>query len=519
MIYIKRVIAVICAWSIATASTVPNAWVQVHAQTDVGNTEISATVNETVTSTEGTKDPTETTAVTTVFATNGPLKVHPTNKRYFSDAAGQPVYLTGGHTWWTFQDGDTTNPPQATNFTAYLDNLTTYNHNFIRLWAWEQATFSNEFPEWYQTPMPFLRTGPGNAIDGELKFDLSKLNQAYFDRLRSRVVAARERGFYVGVMLFQGWSLGKKDVASGQIDNPWKGHPFNVSNNVNGVNGDTDGDGEGHELHGLGNSQAIEFQKAYVRKVVDTLNDLDNVLYEITNESEPLSRDWQYDMIDTLKSYESGKPRQHPVGMTARFAENNSDLFNSAADWISPSQDAADYKENPPAATGKKVIIVDTDHLWGRGGDDWWVWKSFTRGLNPIFMSDEIRPAGDWQERAWAAMGHTRSYAQRVGLARMTPRSNLSSTGYVLAEPGKEYLVFKPDGGSFTVNLSNYAGTTFVVEWFNVGTGKSIASGTKQGGSNITFTPPFSGHAVLYLRTNTAASLPNATFLPLVKSS
>jgi hypothetical protein len=454
----------------------------------------------------------------TVTATNGPLRVHATNKRYFADASGRVVYLTGGHTWWTFQDGSPSDPPAVTDFNKYLDTLKSYNHNFIRLWAWEQATFSNEDPVWHHDPMPFERTGPGNAIDSKPKFDLSKLNQAYFDRLRARVIAARDRGFYVGVMLFQGWSLGYKETDYSKVDNPWNGHPFNAANNINGVNGDTDGDGEGHELHTLGNSTALAFQKAYVRKVVDTLNDLDNVLYEISNESETPSRDWQYDIINTIKAHQNGKPRQHPVGMTGRFGENNTDLFNSPADWISPSQDAADYKFNPPAATGNKVIIVDTDHLWGQGGDDWWVWLSFTRGLNPIFMTPEIQPTEDWHTRAWKAMGQTRSLAQRINLSRMTPRSNVASTGSALADPGKEYVVFKADGGPFTVNLSNYANVSFVVEWLNVGSGKSIAGGTKQGGSNSTFIPPFSGHAVLYLRTNTIANLPNSTFLPLVKS-
>jgi hypothetical protein len=71
--------------------------------------------------------------------------------------------------------------------------------------------------------------------------------------------------------------------------------------------------------------------------------------------------------------------------------ENNvngiDDLLRSTADWISPSGNGGeDYQGNPPAADGSKVIIVDTDHLWGVGGDRTWVWKTFARGLNPIYM-------------------------------------------------------------------------------------------------------------------------------------
>ena len=46
----------------------------------------------------------------------------------------------------------------------------------------------------------------GHAIDGQPRFDLDQLDQAYFDRLRERV-APPARGIYVSVMLFDGWAL------------------------------------------------------------------------------------------------------------------------------------------------------------------------------------------------------------------------------------------------------------------------------------------------------------------------
>jgi len=46
-------------------------------------------------------------------------------------------------------------------------------------------------------------------------------------------------------------------------------------------------------------------------------------------------------------------------------------LFSSSADWISPNPDAEklNYRTNPPAADARKVILTDTDHLWGIGGN------------------------------------------------------------------------------------------------------------------------------------------------------
>ena len=53
-------------------------------------------------------------------------------------------------------------------------------------------------------PQPWQRTGPGNASDGKPKFDLTKFNQAYFDRLRDRVRQLHAAGIYAGVYLFSG---------------------------------------------------------------------------------------------------------------------------------------------------------------------------------------------------------------------------------------------------------------------------------------------------------------------------
>ncbi len=64
--------------------------------------------------------------------THGPLRVHPTNPRYFADARGRAVYLTGSHTWTSLQDRGAP-APRAFDYEAYLRLLETHGHNFIRL--------------------------------------------------------------------------------------------------------------------------------------------------------------------------------------------------------------------------------------------------------------------------------------------------------------------------------------------------------------------------------------------------
>jgi hypothetical protein len=78
------------------------------------------------------------------------------------------------------------------------------------------------------------------------------------------------------------------------------------------------------------------------------------------------------------------------------------------------------------------VILIDTDHLWGVGGDRAWVWKSFLRGLNPLWMdpyrSSAWEPLPANAEDVRRNLGYTWRYAQKMDLAAMTPRNDLSST-------------------------------------------------------------------------------------------
>lgn len=425
----------------------------------------------------------------------GPLQVSSDTARYFVDACGRAVYLTGSHTHLSLKDGGK-RPATVSPFdyAAYLDLMESHGHNFMRLWSgWELTMFE---------PHPWKRTGPGTARDGRPKFDLTQFDESYFERLRERVVAARERNIYVSVMLFEEWLLRFVENSAAQ-------HPFDGGNNINGLDADRNGDGLMLEAHRVGDADVIALQEAYLKKIVDTLNDLDNVLYEVSNEPVfPDSVQWQHHVIDFIKKYQATKPNQHPVGMTsAGFSSSYDDLaelVESEADWISPGRPlslAYDYLENPPTGDVKKVVIADSDHLAPELRDPSWIWKSLTRGVNPIFM-DSYPPldslnSGDVSSMR-SNMGYARQYAQKMNLLSAEPRPDLSSTKYVLADPGVEYLVYQPGQGGFSVNLT--AGT-YRYEWFNPHTGSVAGSDsvTVSGGSK-TFSPPFSGAAVLYLK-------------------
>jgi hypothetical protein len=504
------------------------------------STSTATAPTQTSTQPSATASPSSTTVTPTLPADageSGPLFVNPDNRRYFTDGVKvngkyRSIYLTGSHTWCNFMDCGNSNPPVAFDYEKFLDFLEERNYNFFRLWRAENARGGEAGPDFWFDPMPYERSQECCAFDGGNKFDLEKFNQAYFDRMRERVIQAGDRGFYVAILLFDGWSVESKFGGH----EPWAGHPYKLENNINNINGDVNGNGQGEDTHILTGTPVTALQEAYVRKVIDTVNDLDNVLYEISNESpgdNPAtpemdgSKDWQYHMIQVIREYEAQNPKQHPVGMTWEWLNGNNEyLYNSPADWISLGG-AVDLKTyEPPQTTGaedSKIILADTDHLCGICGTQQWVWKSFTRGENPIFMdfyNNEATGRGmpfnhPEAESIRTQLTYVQMYAKRMDLTAATPQPDVCSTRYCLVHAGSEraeYLVFLPTGEGFSGVLNNLLSADgkvtvdltsspveFSVEWFNPQDGTIMDSGTVQGGSSQTFEAPFSGDAVLYL--------------------
>ena len=163
----------------------------------------------------------------------GPL-VASGNPHYFQDANGTALILNGSQSWNTLQDFGTEGSPQVLDFDAFVKFLTRHGHNFTLLWAVEMPKFCNHPstlgppPAYTVRPLPWERTGPGTATDGGLKFDLTKYDQSYFDRLRARTQALNDAGIYAGVYLFTGEYLLKYRCAS-------DGYPLTGANNINGV--------------------------------------------------------------------------------------------------------------------------------------------------------------------------------------------------------------------------------------------------------------------------------------------
>ena len=459
---------------------------------------------------------------------SGPLVVSP-NPHYFQDAKGNVLILTGSQTWNTLQDWGSDASLQPLDFNAFVNFLRAHGHNFTLLWTTELPQFcgfpsrASSPPNLTVMPFPWLRTGPGSSTDGKLKFDLTKFDERYFHRLRARVQALDQAGIYAGVYLFTGeWLHAFRCVGDG--------YPFTGANNINSVDdGYTSGTTGTGSVTMTAPNAITGFQDAYVEKVIDTLNDLPNVLWIVSEEAPANSTWWNHHQIEHIRSYESAKPRQHPIGYAALTGASDAILYNSNADWVAP---AARISPETSCGNGRpacKVNVNDSDHSYWEMWNDTpqqnrnYAWENFLNGSQVLFMDPYVAyyPRQDRNlcvDPAHAIcrgpdprydnfrdnLGYILKYSRRLTMANVTPHGALSSTGYCLAQTpstGAEYLVYAPSGGAFTLDLSALPATwQLATEWFNPATGATLSASPTPGGSpSQSFTPPFSGDAVLYL--------------------
>ena len=460
----------------------------------------------------------------------GPLH-HARNPNYFEAADGTPLVLCGSHSWNTLQDWGTDGVVRPIDFDAFVAFLKGHGHNFTLLWCTELPTFrrmpttETAPPEFTVSPFPWMRTGPGWATDGQPKFDLTRFHPAYFDRLRSRVQALNRAGVYAGVYLFTGEWLAA-------FRSPTDGYPFSGPNNTNGVDDGYRGGSDGSAVASVtmtAPDAMTAFQDAYVRKTIDTLNDLPNVLWIVSEEAPAGSSWWNDHLIATVRAYEKEKPYQHPIGYGTLQKPRDAALYDSDADWVAPAAWVSPTRSCGGGQPACKVNINDSDHSYFGMWNDTprknrnYAWENFTNGNQVLFMDpylvsyprqkrnlclDPEHGIGAAPDPRWENfrnnLGYLVRYARRLNLNNVTPKGALSSTGFCLAQTppaGAEYLVYAPSGGAFTVDLSAMPDTrTLAVEWFDPATGTAIPQEPVVAGSRArSFTPPFRGDAVLYL--------------------
>jgi hypothetical protein len=129
--------------------------------------------------------------------------------------------------------------------------------------------------------MPWARSGEGTAADGLSKFDLTKFNPWYFDRLKQFGKLASAEGFVLYYNLYNMHNT--LEIPPHWVDYPWR--PANNINNtglpepppiVNGRELHV-----GNEVYDISNPVRRELHRALILHSLDELGDLPNVFFNV----------------------------------------------------------------------------------------------------------------------------------------------------------------------------------------------------------------------------------------------
>src|SRR4051812_13032750 len=162
----------------------------------------------------------------TTFA-DAPLALHPENPHYLL-FRGKPTILMGStEHYGAVLNGDFDYVPYLEELQSKKLNLTrTFSGVYRELPGTFNITDNTLAPKTHDKFIcPWARTDTSGATDGGNKFDLTKFNPAYFERLKNFITEAGKRGVVVELVLF----------CTTYDDKLWNGSPQNSINNVNGI--------------------------------------------------------------------------------------------------------------------------------------------------------------------------------------------------------------------------------------------------------------------------------------------
>jgi len=391
-----------------------------------------------------------------------PISIYRENTYYFQDSKGKPLMLIGDYTWETFSGVNF-------DYIRMFDSLKARGLNLARIWLWWGYWGYDDLtqPLWPKEDhiSPYLREGPGLANDGKPKYNLDKFNPAFFTRLHEFCKIADQRGINLQLMMMDAWML--------KHDYLWRLNAFNRDNNVNNVDGDPQNTKRGTDgkegFCSLGNPKVYEYQKAFIRKVVKTVNGFDKIYFEIANENY-YNEKWELQLCDYIKEIELKMPKQH---MTIRRD------FPSHS-YVVLRWDPVAVHEGIVGKRGLKVpLIFDTDWIINDNDDEVRkaAWSAVATGAHFSYMDDALdfyRDSIYIDKRAalHRQIDFIARFMKQLKPWEMTPDDSLVKSGLSFAmSNNKTLFAYLPAGGEVKLDLSALKGKP-KARWYNPATGE-----------------------------------------------
>jgi len=448
---------------------------------------------------------------------NNGIQIYHNNPRYWQ-YNGKPVLLLGG------SDDDNLFQWTGAQLIEQLNLLKSVGGNYVR------CTMSSRDKG---------NAWPFEQVNG--KFNLDQWNNEYWRRFENFLKLTHERDIIVQVEIWATYDFYREF---------WQQHPFNPKNNINYT-------AEQTELservdHRPGHSENVFFQSVtavrnqktvlkYQRRFVDKMLShslkFGHILYCMDNETAATPQWGKYwsEYVKT-KAKEAGVDVQttemwydhldkDPPIPHATFDDPETYSFVDVSQnshkrgqrhWDSLRLQLSRVDDRVRPLTNVKIYGADTGpERWFRADVDGVerFWRNIFGGMASVRFHRP--PAGlGLGKKAQANIESLRMLTNQMDIFTCTARNDLLSDrkpdeAYCLANPGKEYAVYFPDGGEVVLDIGLLKEPA-TIRWLEISTSKWGKQQTLKSAQSVTLHPPESASAwvALLVRRGVAANRP-----------
>ncbi len=454
-----------------------------------------------------------------------------TSNPYYWEYRGEPVLLLGGSIH--------SNLFQINNLRAHLDEIKAAGGNYVR------NTMNQRTP--WNLPgdlmLPYRSVGNG-------KYDLNKWNNAYWTAFKNMLQLANERDIIVQIELWDHWDF---------AGNSWQTNAFRPANNVNyttsesGLSNTADSTAW-RDLQPFfhtvlnNNTFLLDYQEAFVRKVLSISLQYPNVLYTMNNETETNAEWGEYwaNFIKTealrvgahVETSEMRNEKNTSAALPRRSYDNPEifsflDISNSSLNFDQQHWNnlkyVRDYIKNAPRPINYTKIYSDGNTSWGSGNPQQGVerfWRNLIGGAasSRFHRPHQTRPVGiGLNNTAKNSIAAARKLESKIPLWDVNPSMDLlakrsSDEAYLAADPGEKYALYFTKGGSVDLKINAASGSTFTASWINIDSGKWGAVKQISGNGTVTITAPDRGAWVVAIVKNNEGGNPPVNKPPVAKN-
>jgi hypothetical protein len=417
-----------------------------------------------------------------------PISLHPQNPHYFMFRDKPAILITSGEHYGAVLNLDF-------DYVKYLDELQSNKLNLTRTFSgnlMEPQTIvsmqkNSLAPASGRLICPWARSSEPGYANGGNKFDLTKWDPAYFNRLKDFISEAGKRGIIVEFTLF----------CPTYGDERWNLSPFKSSNNINGI-----GDLPRTDVFTLKNKDMVALHEAMTRKVVAELTEFDNLIYEVCNEPyyDGVPKDWQDHIASVIAEAERDFSHKHLISQN---------IANGSLKVETPNPLVSVFNfhyATPPDAVGvnyglNKVIGDNETGFKGQGDAPYRqeAWDfiiaggglynnldfSFTVGQEDGTFILPSTQGGGGSKSLRKQLKILKNFMDGFNFLMMSPNNRIISEWVdhfkvavpsqpsvrVLAETGKAYAVYVKGGSKAEITMEIPDGK-YTAEWLDTQTGK-----------------------------------------------